>query len=225
MTRITNTNTETYRNVDIDSTYWNDGSFEITINSSDDILEFGSLKDAHDYVDGEYLKYPYIDLAVDIYNYQYYVHPFEGVDMNIFDIAKDLNDINQVKSYIEWIEDDISDTEYQPYLDMANDILPKLYALQDYIEKHSYYTNFDLVDAFIGIKDISDFEPTSEGLIDIWEYLSKVAALLKARYEQHKRNVPTFEFYEELWWDGLDDGETPEEIFDSLLQITIEIDF
>lgn len=93
------------------------------------------------------------------------------------------------------------------------------------IEKHSYYTNFDLVDAFIGIKDISDFEPTSEGLIDIWEYLSKVAALLKARYEQHKRNVPTFEFYEELWWDGLDDGETPEEIFDSLLQITIEIDF
>lgn len=131
MTRITNTNTETYRNVDIDSTYWNDGSFEITINSSDDILEFGSLKDAYDYVDSEYLKYPYIDLAVDIYNYQYYVHPFEGVDMNIFDIAKDLNDINQVKSYIEWIEDDISDTEYQPYLDMANDILPKLYAIRD----------------------------------------------------------------------------------------------
>lgn len=131
MTRITNTNTETYRNVDIDSTYWNDGSFEITINSSDDILEFGSLKDAYDYVDSEYLKYSYIDLAVDIYNYQYYVHPFEGIDMNIFDIAKDLNDINQVKSYIEWIEDDISDTEYQPYLDMANDILPKLYAIRD----------------------------------------------------------------------------------------------
>lgn len=226
MARFTNSNTETYRNVDIDTTYFSDGSYEITIDG-ENILQFDSVDQAKAYIDAEYLKYPYISLAIDMYNYEK-SYLWDDSGMNIFDIAKDIDTPESIAASRDYFETEVglSDTETQAdVIQVCNDILDKVYAIRDYKEKPSYYTSEGLTAALIGIKEFSDFEPTSEGLIDILEYFEKIAFIHGYEYSRRRGHIPTFEEYQESWDELLADGQTPEEVYEYLYTVTTEIDF
>ena len=131
MARFTNSNTETYRNVDIDTTYFSDGSYEITIDG-ENILQFDSVDQAKAYIDAEYLKYPYIDLAIDMYNYER-SYLWDETGMNIFDYAKDIDSPESIAASIEYFNEQIelwTDTD-DKYVQECNDILEKVYAIRD----------------------------------------------------------------------------------------------
>lgn len=225
MTRLTNTNTETYRNVDIDTTYFSDGSHEITIDG-EDILEFDSVDQAKAYIDNEYLKYPYISLAIDMYNYER-SYLWDDPGLNIFDYAKDLNDPLVTMSSVDYFKEQIElwTDDNDKYVQECNDILKKLIPLDMHNHIESYGWNRELVAAFIGIKTLSDFEPTKEGLIDIWEYLENVAFLLSDDYMDVIGHIPTFDDFQEAWEEMADEGYDPHMIFYSLFETTLEIDF